>query len=176
MTSLWSFDEPSPKPGYIWRTRNAKGDPRVQTDILGGGVALDGSSTGNRTGGAYCVTTKHTPFVGPRDKGMAIDPRTGEKRKLHPKVEKALTRAIDLQMIMHKALGQELHSIGWDVMVREDEPLFIEFNINNGFFVGDHSLEELELMTAFYGREYQARLPKQLLNFDPEEEEAKKKK
>merc|ERR1719181_2231634 len=107
---------------------------------------------------------------------MAFDTRKGTKAPLDPKVDKALSRAIDLQLKMHKNLGKELHSIGWDVMVREDEPLFIEFNINNGFFVGDHSLEELELMTAFYGREYQARLPKQLLNFDPEEEEAKKKK
>ena len=29
---------------------------------------------------------------------------------------------------------------GWDVMVRGDEPLFIEFNINNGFYVADHTV------------------------------------
>jgi hypothetical protein len=152
MTSLWAIDEAKPKSGYIWRTRNKKGDPRVQTDIIGG---------------AYCVTSKHTPFVGPKDKGMVVDPRTGKKEPLDPKVEKALTTAIDLQKKMHACLGQELHSIGWDVMIVGDKPMFIEFNINNGFFVCDHGMEELHAMVDFYSEQFFARLPTQLIHFDP---------
>jgi hypothetical protein len=157
MTSLYPFDEDEPKPGYTWRTRNEKGDPRVQTDILGG---------------AYCMTSKYTPYVGPKDKSMVVDPRTGKKTPIDAKVEVALTKAIDLQKKMHKNLGKELHSIGWDVMIVGDEPYFIEFNINNGFFVADHSMDELELMAEYYSREFFARLPSQLINFDPYAEEA----
>eukprot|EP00747_Dinoflagellata_sp_TGD_P183201 gnl/TRDRNA2_/TRDRNA2_37922_c0_seq1.p1 gnl/TRDRNA2_/TRDRNA2_37922_c0~~gnl/TRDRNA2_/TRDRNA2_37922_c0_seq1.p1 ORF type:complete len:462 (-),score=70.55 gnl/TRDRNA2_/TRDRNA2_37922_c0_seq1:201-1586(-) len=152
MTTLWSHDEAEPKSGYIWRTRNQKGDPRIQTDIIGG---------------AYCITNKYKPFVGSSDPGMCVDPRTGKKEPLHPKVEKALTRAIDLMIPMHKNLGHELHSIGWDVMIVEDQPIFLEFNVNNGFFLCDHTLEEAEQMVAFYSREFFARLPRQLINFDP---------
>merc|ERR1712139_457549 len=78
----------------------------------------------------------------------------------------ALSKAIELQLKMHKNLGKELHSIGWDVMVREDVPVFIEFNINNGFYVADHSMDELETMAEFYSRNFLARLPHQLLNFE----------
>lgn len=152
MTSLWDYSEAEPKPGYIWRTRNKKGDARWQTDIIGG---------------AYCITSKYTPFVGPTDKGKVIDPRTNETRPLDKKVEAALTRGIELQIKMHKNLGKELHSIGWDVMVVEDKPYFIEFNINNGFFICDHSLEEVELMADFYSRNFHARIGEQLLNFNP---------
>lgn len=151
MTTLWDFEDESPQPGYIWRTRNKKGDPRVQTDILGG---------------AYCVTTKYEPFVGPRQSGQVMDPRTGKTSPIEPKVEKALTDAIGMQLRMHTNLGKELHSIGWDIMIVEDKPIFIEFNINNGFFAADHSMSELEEMAAFYSRNYFARLPGQLLNFD----------
>merc|ERR1719263_1618835 len=83
-------------------------------------------------------------------------------------VDCALSKAIDFQLKMHKNLGKELHSIGWDVMVRRDEPIFIEFNINNGFFVADHSMPELETMANFYHRNFLARLPHQLLKFDAE--------
>ncbi len=144
MTSLWAHDAKEPRSGYIWRTRNKLGDKRVQTDIIGG---------------AYCVTSKyaymprmcsahrpasggvslqgptvcrHEPFVGPKTKSSVVDPRTGAVAPLHRDVEKALTHAIDLMIPMHKALGHELWSIGWDVMVRDGVPLFIEFNINNG--------------------------------------------
>merc|ERR1719420_667784 len=98
---------------------------------------------------------------------MTFDPRTGKKWPLDPKVEKALTKAIEQQKKMHLNLGKELHSIGWDVMVIEDEPYFLEFNINNGFFCADHSLEELEIMAKYYSTQFFARLPSQLLNFDP---------
>lgn len=155
MTTLWDFDEEGPKPGYTWRTRNKKGDPRVQTDILGG---------------AYLVTEKFTPFVGPAAKSTVTDPRTGKTQPIDPKVERALTRAIEHQLKMHRNLGKELHSIGWDVMIVEDKPLFIEFNINNGFFVGDHGMDELEQMAAYYSKNFFARLPGQLLNFDSEAE------
>lgn len=166
MTTLWAFDEAAPKPGYIWRTRNKPDDPRVQTDIIGG---------------AYCITRDHVPYVGPQDVGQAVDPRTGAVTPLDARVERALAKGVAKQLEMHKALGQELYTIGWDVMVRGDEPVFIEFNINNGFFVGDHTLEEVEQMTAYYGKEYAARLPGQLLNFDPYAEpngvsEARKKR
>lgn len=162
MTTLWEFDEDQPKPGYIWCHRNTKSDSRVQTDIIGG---------------TCCVTSEHTPWVGPKEKGFRYDTRAGTKKPLDPKVDKALSKAITLQKKMHANLGKELHSIGWDVMVRGDEPLFIEFNINNGFFVCDHSMEELEQMCEFYSRNFLARLPGQLLNFDSEAgQEAKKGK
>ena len=44
---------------------------------------------------------------------------------------------------MHKNLGVELFSIGWDFMIVDDEPVFIEFNINNGFYVAEHTSEEV---------------------------------
>jgi len=115
-----------------------------------------------------CVTSEHTPWVGPKGKGTRYDTRAGTSTPLDPKVDKALSKAIHLQKKMHKNLGKELHSIGWDVMVRDDEPLFIEFNINNGFFICDHSMDEAEQMAAFFARNFLARLPVQLLNFDPE--------
>lgn len=152
MQTIWAHDEASPKTSYVWRTRNKKGDDRVQTDIIGG---------------AYCITAKYTPFVGPKQGSSVVDPRTGESWPLDPKVERALTRAISLQMEMHKTLGQELYTIGWDVMVRGDEPVFIEFNINNGFFVADHTVDELYQMAGYYEREFNARLRRQLLDFDP---------
>ncbi len=43
----------------------------MQTDILGG---------------AYCVTEKYTPFIGPTEGGISFDPRTGVKKPLDPKV------------------------------------------------------------------------------------------
>jgi hypothetical protein len=152
MTTLFAFDEAEPKPGYIWRMRNGKRDNRVQTDIIGG---------------AYCVTNKHTPYVGPTEKGMVVDPRTGHVEPLDADVEKALSKAIDQQKKMHVNLGKELHSIGWDVMIVGGEPYFLEFNINNGFFVADHSMEELEIMATYYSTQFHARLRRQLIDFDP---------
>ena len=151
-TTLWAHDEDAPKPGYIWRMRNPKGDKRVQTDILGG---------------AYCVTKKYRPFIGPTEGGFSFDPRTGKRAVLDKKVEAALTKGIALMRKMHANLGKELYSIGWDVLVREDTPIFIEFNINNGFFVADHSVEECEQMHAFFHREFNARLTTQLKEHDP---------
>lgn len=150
MTTLWEYDKSEPMTGYCWRTRNEKGDARVQTDIIGG---------------AYCVT-KHKPFVGPTTPGLWTDPRTGKSGPLDPQVEMALTKACELQKQMHKVLGKELYSIGWDVMVRDDVPLFIEFNINNGFYVADHSIAEVSQMIAYYEKQFNARLGPQLLNFD----------
>jgi hypothetical protein len=51
--------------------------------------------------------------------------------------------------------------------VRGDEPIFIEFNINNGFYCADHSVDELYQMVNFYRRQFFKRLGPQLLNFDP---------
>jgi hypothetical protein len=160
--TLWAYDEESPKHSYIWRMRNSKGDNRVQTDIMGG---------------ARCVTSKHEPFIGSWDKGMEVDPRQfpAAKKPLDPKVHTALTKAVDLQLKMHKNLGKELWSIGWDVMIREDEPVFLEFNINNGFFMADHPLEECEKMCDYFEREFDARAPSQLFNFDPLAADKKKK-
>ena len=163
MTTLWSAEWDQPRSGYIWRTRNPKGDTRVQTNIIGG---------------AYCVTSKHTPFVGPGShnsyvmqnaancKGKSYDPRTNLKVALDPNVENALETAIDFMIEMHTTLGQELYTIGWDVMVRDGKPLFLEFNINNGFFLADHSVDEAYTMAAYYEKEFFARLDAQVLNFD----------
>jgi hypothetical protein len=151
MTTLWEFDEDEPKPGYIWCHRNTKSDSRIQTDIIGG---------------TCCVTSKYTPWVGPKEPGRH-DTRAGKRTPLDPKVDEALAKAIGLQKKMHANLGKELHSVGWDVMVVGSEPIFVEFNINNGFFVADHSMPELEQMADFYGRNFVARLPSQLHNFHP---------
>lgn len=152
MTTIWDYEEKEPKSGYIWRTRNSKGDTRVQTDIIGG---------------AYLVTSEHEPFVGPKAKGTVYDPRTKKQEKIDKKVDKALSKAINLMKKMHKTLGIELFTIGWDVMVREDEPVFIEFNINNGFFLADHSVAEAEQMVTFYAKQFNGRIDKQLINFNP---------
>ena len=156
MTTLFDYDEDTPKNGYIWRMRNNKDDHRVQTDILGG---------------AYCINTKWPTFVGPKDKGMEVNPRTGEKKKLLPDVNAALIKAVGLAIKMHQNIGKEIFSIGWDLLIRDDEPVFIEFNINNGFFVADHSIEECEEMIDFYGTQFAKRVGPQLINFDPFEKE-----
>jgi len=162
MVTLWAYDEEKPKHSYVWRMRNSKGDNRVQTDIMGG---------------ARCVTTKYEPFIGSYDKGMQVDPRQkpAKKTPLDPKVEKALTTAIGLQLKMHENLGKELWSIGWDVMIRGDEPVFLEFNINNGFFVADHPLDECWKMCEFFSEQFDARAPSQLINFDAYAKENNKK-
>lgn len=161
MVTLWAYDEPAPKHSYIWRMRNGAGDLRVQTDIIGG---------------ALCCTEKYEPYIGPWAKGMAVDPRKGyTKVPLDKKVHTALTNAVDLQLKMHRNLGKELWSIGWDVMIREDEPVFLEFNINNGFFIADHSLEECNKMCDFFSAQFDARIQHQLLNFNPLAEVPSKK-
>eukprot|EP00462_Mataza_sp_D1_P021869 CAMPEP_0175139708 /NCGR_PEP_ID=MMETSP0087-20121206/11062_1 /TAXON_ID=136419 /ORGANISM="Unknown Unknown, Strain D1" /LENGTH=411 /DNA_ID=CAMNT_0016422767 /DNA_START=85 /DNA_END=1320 /DNA_ORIENTATION=+ len=150
MTTLWEYSKPGPMVGYCWRTRNSLGDARVQTDIIGG---------------VYCVT-EHKPFVGPKGAGKWYCPRSATNGPLDPQVEKALARAIELQLEMHKALGKELWSIGWDVMVRDGVPLFIEFNINNGFYCADHPVEEVYQMIDYYTAQFNARIGPQLLDFD----------
>jgi len=151
-TTLWAHDEASPKSGYIWRMRNPKGDYRVQTDIMGG---------------AYCVTTKHTPFIGPKEGGRSYDPRTGESERLDDNVHTALCAGIDQMVAMHANLGAEIYSVGWDLLVVNATPVFIEFNIGNGFYVADHTVEECWQMATFFSEQFHARLPSQLLNFDP---------
>jgi len=160
--TLWAYDEDSPKHSYIWRMRNSKGDNRVQTDIMGG---------------ARCVTEKYEPYIGSWEKGMEVNPRVfpATKKPLDPKVHVALTKSIELAIKMHRNLGKELWSIGWDVMIREDVPVFLEFNINNGFFVADHPIEECDKMCEFFSREFDARVGSQLVNFDPYAEEHNKK-
>jgi len=96
MQTVWDFEDSAPKPGYTWRTRNEPGDARVQTNIIGG---------------AYCVTAAYTPFVGPKTGSKVVDPRSGTVEDLHKDVEAALTRAIALQLEMHKVLGKELYRI-----------------------------------------------------------------
>jgi hypothetical protein len=162
MVTLWAYDEESPKHSYIWRMRNSKGDNRVQTDIMGG---------------ARCVTSTYEPYIGSWEKGMAVDPRQSPPAivPLDPDVHTALTKGVALQLKMHKNLGRELWSIGWDVMVRKDEPVFLEFNINNGFFVADHPIEECEKMCDFFQVEFDKRVDKQLINFDPFAAENQKK-
>ena len=151
-TTLWAHDEPAPKTGYIWRMRNPKGDKRVQTDIMGG---------------AFCVTSAFVPFIGPTQGGISFDPRTGESLPLDPKVHAALATGIKQMVTMHTSLGQELYSIGWDVLIVEKTPVFIEFNIGNGFYVADHTVEECHQMADFFSREFHARLRPQLIDFDP---------
>jgi hypothetical protein len=151
-TTLWDHRSDSPMPGYIWRMRNQKGDDRVQTDIL------DGENV---------VTTKYKPFLGHKTGGESYNPRTGEVLKLDPKVHTALTTGIEQALRMHANLGKELYSIGWDIMIRDDIPYFIEFNINNGFFLADHCIEECEQMADYFLEQFNARKKAQLLDFDP---------
>jgi len=44
--------------------------------------------------------------------------------------------------------------------------VFIEFNINHGFFCADHNVDELYQMVAFYAAQFEHRLRPQLLEFD----------
>lgn len=111
MQTVWDHTEAKPKWSYTWRTRNSIGDERVQTDIIGG---------------HYCVVSKHSPFVGPSEPGTVSDPRTGVTTALAPAVDTALSTAIDQAVKMHQVLGKELWTIGWDVMVLDDVPVFIE--------------------------------------------------
>lgn len=152
MPTIWAYDEDAPKLSYIWRTRNELEDKRVQTDIIGG---------------AYCIPDGCTTFVGPNTQGKVVDPRTGDVSLINSKVERACKTAIEQATRMHKSLGKELFSIGWDFIIVDDKPVFIEFNINNGFYVADHSIEEVLQMINFYGEQFNARLGPQLLDFDP---------
>jgi hypothetical protein len=151
--TLWAYDEEQPKHSYIWRMRNQKGDHRVQTDIMGG---------------AYCVTSAFVPFVGPTKGGYSFDPRTGASEPLDPQVHRTLTAAISQMVMMHTVLGQEVYSVGWDVLVRGSTPVFIEFNLGNGFFLADHSVEECEQLAAFFEEQFYGRVDRQLYEFDPE--------
>ena len=130
MPTLWPHDAESPRPSYYWRARNASTDARVQTDIIGG---------------QYCVPTGVDTFVGPKAYGTVFDPRTGEESTLDADVDKALARAAVAAVQMHKTLGKELYSIGWDLMVVGDVAYFIEFNVNNGcaFSLLRHSVRAL---------------------------------
>jgi hypothetical protein len=74
MTTLWEFDEAEPKPGYIWCHRNTGEDSRIQTDIIGG---------------TCCVTSKYTPWVGPKRPGRH-DTRAGTMTALPAKVDEAM--------------------------------------------------------------------------------------
>ena len=117
MPTLWPHDSDAPRPSYFWRARNDTADARVQTDIIGG---------------QYCVPTGVDTFVGPKAYGTVFDPRTGEESALDADVDTALAGAAAAAVQMHRSLGKELYSIGWDVMVVGDVAYFIEFNINNG--------------------------------------------
>ena len=46
---------------------------------------------------------------------------------LDPLVDKALQKAAAQGVMMHEVLGKEIWSIGWDVMVRDGVPYFIEY-------------------------------------------------
>lgn len=43
-------------------------------------------------------------------------------------------------------------------MVVDNVPVFIEFNLNNGFFVADHSVEEVRQMIQFYKEQFNKRV------------------
>jgi hypothetical protein len=43
------------------------------------------------------------------------------------KYSDALLKAYDLALSMHRELGNELPNVGWDVMVRQSGPVFLEF-------------------------------------------------
>ena len=84
--------------------------------------------------------------------GLAYDTRKGTNAPLDPDVDKALSKAIDLQLKMHENLGKELHSIGWDVMVHVQESklfsnircflfeMFLCFNIED--FFGENNVNK----------------------------------
>ena len=76
------------------------------------------------------MTSKYAPYVGPSEPGTVHDPRTGETSQLDPLVDTALSNAITLATKMHMNLGKRLFTIGWDVLVVGDTPVFIEFNVN----------------------------------------------
>ena len=178
-TTLWSWDEETaeaslnfggiepaakddkpastrPRSGYIWRTRNDPGDSRIQTDIIGGAYCTVSYDEELARGDEDADTM--IPFIGHKTPGTVFDPRTNKEEPLDPKTDRALKKALKLMVKMHRSLGRNLWSIGWDVMVVGDEPSFIEFNINNGFFVADHTIAELYQMTNFYAAELDARL------------------
>ena len=59
---------------------------------------------------------------------------------------------------MHKQLGKELSNIGWDIMINEKGVIFLELNINNGFLVSDHGIDQCNKMINFYKKEYNKRV------------------
>lgn len=154
ISTLWRHEESAPRFGYCWRTYNKTSDTRVQTDIIGGHAVL-------LKGGPL-------PFVGTHeDYGeRESDPTAhgfydaGEKKWVDAsKYHDALLKAFELALSMHAELGKELPNVGWDVMVRESGPVFLEFNINNGFLVSDHGVEQCERMLSFFEDEYDKRVP-----------------
>ena len=74
------------------------------------------------------------------------------------KYSDALLKAYDLALSMHRELGKELPNVGWDVMVRESGPVSLEFNINNGFLISDHGVDQCERMIQYVEDEYDKRI------------------
>ena len=153
ISTLWRHEESAPRLGYCWRTFNKTADTRVQTDIIGGHAVL--------------IKGGPRPFIGTHvDYGEdESDPSAhgfydaGNKRWVDAsKYSDALLKAYDLALSMHRELGKELPNVGWDVMVRESGPVFLEFNINNGFLVSDHGVDMCERMLGFYEDEYDKRV------------------
>jgi hypothetical protein len=153
ISTLWRHEDAAPKFGYCWRTFNKTTDTRVQTDIIGGHAVL-------LKGGPR-------PFVGThQDYGEdESDPAAhgfydaADKKWIDASnYRDALLQAYDLALSMHRELGKELPNVGWDVMVRQDGPVFLEFNINNGFLVSDHGVDQSERMLGFFEDEYDKRV------------------
>ena len=153
ISTLWPFDDSVPKFGYCWRTHNNPTDTRVQTDIIGGHAVL-------LKGGPR-------PFVGTYADYGQDESNPGHhgfydwaENKWHDasKYRDALLQAYDYALKMHREIGKELPNIGWDVMVRESGPVFLEFNINNGFLITDHGVDQCERMIQYVEDEYDKRI------------------
>ena len=153
ISTLWRNEDSAPRFGYCWRTFNRTTDTRVQTDIIGGHAVL--------------IKGGPRPFVGTHEdygEDESCPHANGfydaaNKQWLDAsKYQGALLQAYELALSMHRELGKELPNVGWDVMVRDDGPVFLEFNINNGFLVADHGVEQSERMLGFFEDEYDKRV------------------
>jgi len=154
ISTLWRHEKSAPEFGYCWRTYNKTTDTRVQTDIIGGhAVLVKGGprpyvGTHEEYGQDESLSTAHGFYDAGDNKWVDAS-----------QYRDALLQAYELALRMHKELGKELANVGWDVMVRESGPVFLEFNINNGFLVSDHGVEQCQKMLDFFEEEYDKRIP-----------------
>ncbi|EKX47926.1 hypothetical protein GUITHDRAFT_106474 [Guillardia theta CCMP2712] len=153
ISTLWRFEAPAPSFGYCWRTFNKLEDQRVQTDIIGGHAVL-------LKGGPKPFIGNHEDYdEDPQDPACYGFYDARNRTWIDASTyTAALLRAYELAMSMHGELGKELANVGWDVMVREEGPVFLEFNINNGFLVSDHGIDQCEKMLKYYEEEFNKRM------------------
>ena len=144
--TIWRYENDEPELGYCWRTYNDLNDNRVNTDIIGGDIIL---------------LDNYKSFINKSDYNINCNGFYDKKNNIildSNNYNVYLISAFNKCCNMHKQLGKELSNIGWDIMINEKGVIFLELNINNGFLVSDHGIDQCNKMIKFYKEEYNKRV------------------